>query len=585
MLQPVVILLAASVPAWANSVGAPAEACLTLLPGHDEEPQTTDAPFRLEVSSRCNEVQLDLVGSETFKGFLINARLASDPGQIVPGTFSADLYPNAQAIDCSNVRYSGLTHTDPSNKTAIRAVWNAPDGFDDKIVFKGAVVKAFDEFWSNITSPVIAVKGKSATEPYKPEIEDDVYDKCGVTAGCTGLPRDCIDTKDCEVLLTYTEEPGFGYRFELATTAGENHYAAAAFSDDDRMGNDAVVECVDTNGNIEIRESWNKANERVNEVLPTSNIQKVSQKSEGGVKSCVWRRPYSTEVGGLNFDLKGRNYIFLASGDVSDQGGGKSKHDEVVASDRPVDLSAARVERVDDSHLWIQTHATLMTVAWLFTASIGIMLARHYKNVWEDGTPFGVETWFACHQLLMGLTLTFAIGGVLTMFYRFGNLFPRAGWHPILGMTSLLFGILQPIMAFFRSKPGTPIRSIFNCIHWFVGNTAYVFGFAAIVFAIAKADIHDICWFIYLLIAFIIVNVFCHVILLIYESAEDVKAVRWAVERKSPEQMEEISERDTPGTKFRRMMLGAYIAGLLLTVGPLIALLWTNGTELMYWNA
>lgn len=39
----------------------------------------------------------------------------------------------------------------------------------------------------------------------------------------------------------------------MVTTAGLNKYVAAGISHDNLMGNDAVVECVDIDGNMEIR--------------------------------------------------------------------------------------------------------------------------------------------------------------------------------------------------------------------------------------------------------------------------------------------------------------------------------------------
>lgn len=36
-----------------------------------------------------------------------------------------------------------------------------------------------------------------------------------------------------------------------------------------------------------------------------------------------------------------------------------------------------------------------MVIAWMGTISFGIIMARHYKQVWSDSTWCGVKIWFA----------------------------------------------------------------------------------------------------------------------------------------------------------------------------------------------
>ena len=43
---------------------------------------------------------------------------------------------------------------------------------------------------------------------------------------------------------------------------------------------------------------------------------------------------------------------------------------------------------------------SLMMVAWIFAASIGIVIARYFKNVWEDSTWFGQKIWFQVRVML-----------------------------------------------------------------------------------------------------------------------------------------------------------------------------------------
>lgn len=47
----------------------------------------------------------------------------------------------------------------------------------------------------------------------------------------------------------------------------------------------------------------------------------------------------------------------------------------------------------------------------------------------------------------------------------------------------------------------------------------------------------------------------------------------------TPVQM--IETKDSPGSEFRRFMLGIYIVGLLFIIGAMVAVVWLTGTELL----
>ncbi|OQR75164.1 putative ferric-chelate reductase 1-like [Tropilaelaps mercedesae] len=571
--------------------GAPTGTCLTLLPRHSGEPQTNASPYRIEVNTRGTEVQIDLVGNEPFRGFLLNARLASDPQRIVPGTFSSAVDPNAQTLDCLGERASGLTHADGNDKSAIRAVWTPAAEFSGQIIFMGAVVKSFNHFWSALRSTEVSVRG-SGTARQRPRIPDYVYDNCGRREGCFGLPVNCIAQRKCDLVLGYREEPGYGYFFQMISLAAANKYVAAGLSQDNLMGDDAVVECIDVQSSLDIRESWNKASSnKGNEVQPLSNIQKVAQSSHDGVQTCQWRRPYITAVKSRTYDLRDRFYVLLAIGNMRENGD-KHYHDSALASSALVDFSAIRVERGDNSQLWVQAHATLMTSAWLFTASMGMMLARHFKNVWEDKMPCGVKMWFACHRVFMVLTLLLSLAGVAIMFYRFGKFNSQAGWHPIFGLICVGLCICQPIMALFRCHPGTKRRPLFNWAHWFVGNAAQIIGVVAIFLAadLPRASLQNVHWFIWLIVAFVVFHVLSHLLLQIHGFSVDkrVSAVPDIhlqtmgsnnTGMMSPSAM--VETKDSPGSDFRRFMLGIYIIGLLFIVGAMLAVIWLTGSDLL----
>lgn len=47
------------------------------------------------------------------------------------------------------------------------------------------------------------------------------------------------------------------------------------------------------------------------------------------------------------------------------------------------------------SLLFIRLHAAFMLTAWIGTASIGILLARYYKQTWVGSQFCGKDEWFA----------------------------------------------------------------------------------------------------------------------------------------------------------------------------------------------
>jgi hypothetical protein len=46
---------------------------------------------------------------------------------------------------------------------------------------------------------------------------------------------------------------------------------------------------------------------------------------------------------------------------------------------------------------------------------------------------------------------------------------PKLYLHPVLGMMTFLFALMQPIMAYFCPHPRTPRRSLFNWAHFSLG--------------------------------------------------------------------------------------------------------------------
>lgn len=43
----------------------------------------------------------------------------------------------------------------------------------------------------------------------------------------------------------------------------------------------------------------------------------------------------------------------------------------------------------------VKLHGSVMTLAWILTASVGVLVARFYKVSWPAKTTCGLKVWFA----------------------------------------------------------------------------------------------------------------------------------------------------------------------------------------------
>ncbi len=70
---------------------------------------------------------------------------------------------------------------------------------------------------------------------------DSFYLGCGVTKGCFGTPYGCLDTKDCDIAVTFKGNDAGSYDFGLRGPL--NEFVAFGLSDNQVMSNDSVVAC------------------------------------------------------------------------------------------------------------------------------------------------------------------------------------------------------------------------------------------------------------------------------------------------------------------------------------------------------
>ncbi|XP_076307162.1 putative ferric-chelate reductase 1 homolog isoform X5 [Tachypleus tridentatus] len=514
------------------SSGAPPLACEKMIPKHGVPPQNSSAPYiisakiKLDSYGNVSEVSVTISSSrgEPFKGFLLEARLKANSSHIIDGKFTAD--KDSLLINCNSANKNALTHGNVKNKKEFITKWIPPANFKGKIIFRGTVVKDFKTFWVNIDSLPLWVFGPSTQPAKKPELFADLYNDCEAKRkSCFGMPTLCIRNKSCNAILAYVYKNG-EVEFEMSGMLGLlDKYIAVGISEDVKMqGEDSVTECMLINGRVVVRQSWNINSSYKNEVLDNELVGIYDQSGEymDGVMSCHWKQ-------------------------------------KVIAT------------RKNTVHSII---GSFMVTAWIGFVSLAMIIARHYKQVWQTNTLCTMKTWFAVHQFLMLLSLSLVIAGFVLIFLHV------EGWsqvdpnpHPITGCVATGLALLQPVMALFLPKPDAKNRSIYNWLHWFVGNTSKILAVLTIFLAVSLEAANLPYAYYWILVGYIAFYFFFHLLMHIHACIVDRK--KGTVKSKqelNPE--EQDNPKDAPGSNFRRFMLGIYIVLVAGLVAALVLLIW-----------
>ncbi|XP_077500451.1 putative ferric-chelate reductase 1 homolog isoform X2 [Amblyomma americanum] len=587
-LAVLLVLLGTAVP---YHTGAPQGACDAMVPGHGAPSESGADSYQLTAEKQPDQtVRVTLTG--TFKGFLIQARKADDVDSLVPGKFVPVDNATTATLSCLGDEAAALTHTDGDVKSQVKATWIPPANWAGEVVFRATVVQDYSHYVERILSSPVSIEKSphlrnedTATTP----ATSGAYAGCGQTMGCFGTPKGCLTRGSCSLLLTYVAR-GDGVDFELSAPARhEEMWIAAGISETPSMDMASVVECLRHNGLMSMRESWNADNKRNIPIAnQTPGLTFTRRDYSDGMLRCSWHRAHVTSVQKTTFNTATNSYhLLLAAGQFDGNTDIKKEHYERDYTKAPVNLKAMQVALGGaGSDIFIKLHGSLMVVAWVLLVSVGILLARHYKNVWEATTICGVKPWFAFHRVLMMLAVAMTIAGLVLIFYRIGQWSVTENPHPILGIVCSVLGFLQPIMALFRCHPHEDNRYIFNWGHWFNGNAAQIIGVAAIFFAtgLEKAQLKGADWFVYILAAFIGFHVLVHIIMQLHSALMSKKTASNDIKMQDMPAGNGVHNvepgrdsqppADAPGGGFRRFILGIYLVVAILVVAALVSTIW-----------
>ena len=402
-----------------------------------------------------------------------------------------------------------MTHRTSDPVGSVAVVWKAPDQWAGQVVARWSVVQDYQNYWTDISSQPITISRRrepredtsltsiptttSTTAP----ASHPVYSACDLTKTCYGLPRECDEWRDCDLLVTW--EVGLNTTtVELYRRSAEDHvYVALGLSSDDKMGGDLVTSCVSHSGRVTVSSSWNAGHTNIPMTERMTQLDLLQGSHTDGHLYCRVRldnyiggRPPLAGSKHFHYELDRQSYHVLLAGGEALPGGSLTYHGPRMAQSSADLLHLSRVSHVHTKFdLLLKSHGVVMVVVWLGCAGSGIILARYYKETWTDSEWCGEAQWFLWHRFLMFLVWAGTIAGVVLIVLHTGGwpyslAFVMTNPHPILGLAALVLTFIQPLMAICRPVPASPLRWIFNWSHWFVGNCAQVIALLAIFFAI-----------------------------------------------------------------------------------------------------
>lgn len=128
---------------------------------------------------------------------------------------------------------------------------------------------------------------------------------------------------------------------------------------------------------------------------PQNYIRLLEGRLDNGQIYCQVERDPVTTINGIKFDLPKESYFLLLASGSGIRPSTVDYHDIVrLASQQSLKLSEV-TNVAGRSKLLLRLHGAFMITAWIGTASIGILLARYFKQTWVGSSLCGKDIWFA----------------------------------------------------------------------------------------------------------------------------------------------------------------------------------------------
>ncbi|XP_037036556.1 putative ferric-chelate reductase 1 homolog [Bradysia coprophila] len=221
----------------------------------------------------------------------------------------------------------------------------------------------------------------------------------------------------------------------------------------------------------------------------------------------------------------------------------------------------ANSDDILDEKILVRIHGSMMIVAWIGFASVGIIISRYFKTTWVKHKVFGSDLWFFLHRMLMIITWCLTIISFAVIFIDldgWANPYP----HEIFGIIATVICFLQPIIAMFRPNVSSPKRKYFNLTHIFCGFLAYGLAIIAMFFAVPLHDSGLPSWINWVMTAFLVFHLLSHVFFTMLNYKSDAIMLASGAEHSSLH--------DDPMSTHRKIGLYAYIIINVLFIVTLV---------------
>lgn len=132
---------------------------------------------------------------------------------------------------------------------------------------------------------------------------------------------------------------------------------------------------------------------------PQNSIRLIEGRLENGMIYCQVEREAVTIVNNVKFDLTKQSYFLLLASGSKIRPSTVDYHDIVrLSSQGPLKLSEV-ANVAGKSKILLRLHGAFMITAWIGTASIGILLARYFKQTWVGSSLCGKDIWFGVSKM------------------------------------------------------------------------------------------------------------------------------------------------------------------------------------------
>lgn len=413
-------------------------------------------------------------------------------------------------------------------------------------------------------------------------------DECGVSKGCYRHPDKCRDDSDCVYFLTWQKVESNEIHFEYAAkfmAHPTGPWAGFGVADKSAMFGATVVDCIASgNGTVNIQMSYNSKKSHDNQPLNSTHLGLVQSSLQGAVIGshifCNFTRerivttpdPEGFKVKNLTMPY----YVLFATG-PTDGAGGKSIHD-FIGKDDPfpstIKIDFDKYSNFGDNlakNAYIRTHATLVIVAWIVFASLGMFTSRYMKNQWkESGTCFGKPYWFQIHRYSMALVFVLTLVAVLVIFAykKWTFIVPTAdarSIHPTLGLTVCALLLANLLAGLLRPNIYSPYRTYFWVVHAVLGHTSHLLAAVTMFLGVMQYKAYMPEWTKWVVVGFAVWRALADLVM-------TFTRIRYAEQPANYVAManNEIDEPATKVSAFRCAVMIVYLIGVVVLAATLI---------------